>query len=1060
MLLSALWCAAPVRAQDPSPYGSGHGGSAGGNGQSLPEVIEAIEKARVTTRILCITAHPDDEPGAVLAYLARGLHADVALLSLTRGEGGQNALGPEQAPQLGVIRTEELMRATQVYGTRLFFTRAPDFGYTKTPEEAMKVWGDLVLEDMVRVIRTFRPHVIINNWGGVRTGHGHHQASGILTPKAYAMAADADAFPEQIKEGLQPWKAEALLQLSRGDASGGFSIPVSEISALWGKSWGEIGIEGYLNHRTQGVGGVRSSPFFRRAITLVAVEGAKADAKLLAAPLTALAGRFAGIEDVLLPRLKEVDDSLDKAEKAAREVEWGKVALHLSRAGRDSLALRTDIQKQKSEIAERAAQELERIQERIDTAMTLALGLRMEATANRGEIVEGEPFAVSAQWRRRLEPALHLEEPTLEAPEGWVQETLTEKAVGSVNLRAAPTKKDGTREDLEREREKERERSRMAHSICPWPEPLASVSIHGQIHAYFISQEVPVVTTRVTSVGSETRPLLMVPAVTLTVEPRRFVVVSGGNLKSEIGDLKSEKQERSFVPIKPIGTQDDKKRQGGVPSASVPSAALGTGRASEPPHFKTGDLPVAPTRQDTKQTTKRITDRSRGIRAGEPPHSKGAGLKPAPTEQTEEFTGAGDQHSKGEREIVVRVRHYATKAEKITVGIEAPAGWVVVSGGNLKSEIGDLKSEKQERSFVPIKPIGTQDDKKRQGGVPSASVPSAALGTGKAGEPPHFKTGDLPVAPTRQDTEQTTKRITEQTVEFVGAGDQLVRFAVKPPVEMTALRPGSGQAGKYELKAYARRESGEAQNQAMQGEEFRTSLEPLPTLPTRLWREPAVAKVHVMDVAVPKDLRVGYVAAENDPIPQALREIGVHVELLDEAQLAFGDLSKYDAIAIGIRAYELRSDLARANQRLLDYAAAGGTLVVQYQREGVWNAMKPAPYPATIGNGLRTTDENSPVRVPDPAHPVLNFPNAIRAEDFSGWVQERGLYYWDKFDAKYTPVLALKDPGEEEALGALVTARHGKGVYIYTGLSFFRQLPEGVAGAYRLFVNLLSQGRQ
>jgi len=286
-----------------------------------------------------------------------------------------------------------------------------------------------------------------------------------------------------------------------------------------------------------------------------------------------------------------------------------------------------------------------------------------------------------------------------------------------------------------------------------------------------------------------------------------------------------------------------------------------------------------------------------------------------------------------------------------------------------------------------------------------------------------------------------------QTVTFNGAGDELVRFGVKPAAGVAGQKPPPS----YELKAYARR---------VDGEEFRTSLEPLPTLPTRMWSEPAVARVHVMDVAVPKDLRVGYVTAENDPIPQALREIGVHVELLDEAALAFGDLSKYDAIAIGIRAYELRSDLARANQRLLDYAAAGGTLVVQYQRGNVWNNIKPAPYAATIGNGLRTTDENSPVRVVDAAHAVLNFPNAIRAEDFSGWVQERGLYYWNTFDAKYTAVLAMKDPGEQEALGALVYARHGKGIYIYTGLSFFRQLPEGVPGAYRLFVNLLSQGRR
>src|ERR1700694_2040516 len=161
-----------------------------GTGPGLAETIETIDAARVTTRILYITAHPDDESGAVLTYLARGLHAEVALLSLTRGEGGQNDLGPEQAPQLGLIRTQELLAATRGYGVKLFFTRAKDFGYSKTPEETEKVWGDEVLQDMVEVIRAFRPTVVINGGGGVHVGHGHHQAAGLLTPKAVQLAAD------------------------------------------------------------------------------------------------------------------------------------------------------------------------------------------------------------------------------------------------------------------------------------------------------------------------------------------------------------------------------------------------------------------------------------------------------------------------------------------------------------------------------------------------------------------------------------------------------------------------------------------------------------------------------------------------------------------------------------------------------------------------------------------------------------------------------------------------------------------------------------------------------
>src|SRR5450755_4830985 len=187
-----------VKAQFSPPAGTGPG---------LPETIEAIDSARVTTRILYITAHPDDESAAVLTYLARGLHADVALLSITRGEGGQNGLGPEQAPQLGIIRTQELLAATRGYGVKLFFTRAKDFGFSKTPEETEKIWGDQVVEDMVRVIRTFRPNVVISNFGSVHAGHGHHQATGLLTPKAVQLAADHNAYPEVQKEGLKPWSA-------------------------------------------------------------------------------------------------------------------------------------------------------------------------------------------------------------------------------------------------------------------------------------------------------------------------------------------------------------------------------------------------------------------------------------------------------------------------------------------------------------------------------------------------------------------------------------------------------------------------------------------------------------------------------------------------------------------------------------------------------------------------------------------------------------------------------------------------------------------------------------
>ena len=196
---------------------------------------------------------------------------------------------------------------------------------------------------------------------------------------------------------------------------------------------------------------------------------------------------------------------------------------------------------------------------------------------------------------------------------------------------------------------------------------------------------------------------------------------------------------------------------------------------------------------------------------------------------------------------------------------------------------------------------------------------------------------------------------------------------------------------------------------------------------------------------------------------------------MDAQALAFSDLSKFAAIVVGVRAYELRPELPGANQRLLDYVSKGGALVVQYQREFAWDKFQYAPYSALISpppppakEGTPQTpqplpcitDEGSPVRFLKPNAPLLNAPNKITQDDFKGWVQERGLYFWTKFDAKYTPLLAMNDPGEPQLNGGLVYAHYGKGTYIYTGLAFFRQLPEGVPGAYRLFVNLLSASRK
>lgn len=814
--------------------------------QSLPETVEAIQKARVSTRILFITAHPDDEWSSLLAYLSHGLNADVALLTITRGQGGQNAIGPEQDGELGVVRTEELLAAGKYYGVQQYFTRALDTGYLKSPEQASKVWGNLALEDMVRVIRTYRPDVVINGWGGTHSGHGHHQESGILTPQAVRAAADPKMFPEQIVEGLTPWKVTLETRIARnGNATNAVELPANKVSPLWGKTYVEMGMEGHAKHRSQGTPAFFGNAFFQRPVFLAAEnekgDTGKFDARLLAEPLTSLAARFPDVQATMAPALNAAEQELGSAARSALEQDREAAATSLAAAAKEIAGLREQLARQTGGDAKAAVWELDGVRKRIDLALADDVAIPVMTQASRHELVAGEDFsvdvsiagtpAVPAKWT--------LNASSIVAPSGWKVTQEAAKEPGDANDAAKFTVAipAGAKRSLT-----------PADAILPFPPPLVRLALPVEVAGYQFTMERAVNSVEATTTGIQTYSLELVPAVTLTVEPKQVMAP----------------EKRAAMPVK----------------------------------------------------------------------------------------------------LFARVRYHGTTAARVTVGLDAPKGW-------------------------------------------TAQTPNV-----------------------------------HGPLEFAKAGDQLIQFVVTAPAETAA--------GAYTLHPYAR----------IGDETFRTSLEPIPTLPTRNWSEPADATVHVLNLSVPAGLRVGYIAADNDTLPEILKQIGIRVDMLDDVALAFGDLSKYDAITVGIRAYELRPDLLRANARLLDYVKRGGTLLVQYQRDFAWNQELPAPYKATMpGETSRVTDANSPVRFLAAEDALLNSPNKITMADFQGWVQERGLYFWGTFDSKYTPVLGLTDPGEAETNGSLVYARYGKGLYIYTGLSFFRELPAGVPGAYRLFVNLLSQTR-
>jgi alpha-galactosidase-like protein len=238
------------------------------------------------------------------------------------------------------------------------------------------------------------------------------------------------------------------------------------------------------------------------------------------------------------------------------------------------------------------------------------------------------------------------------------------------------------------------------------------------------------------------------------------------------------------------------------------------------------------------------------------------------------------------------------------------------------------------------------------------------------------------------------------------------------------------------------------------GRVYATSIETVayPHIQNHRLYSPATARVEVIDLVV-APVRVGYIMGSGDEVPDALRRMGVDVTMIE--RLATGDLSRFDTIVVGVRASEARPDFVANQARLRAYMERGGTLIVQYQQTDYVERKLP-PFPVQSPGNSRVTDETAAVRILSPTHPLFTFPNRITSADFNGWVQERNLYSFGTFDPRYTPLLESADPGEPAQRGGEVIAPVGKGWYIYTSYSWFRQLRAGVPGAYRQFANLIS----
>jgi LmbE family N-acetylglucosaminyl deacetylase len=835
----------------------------------------ALRQLGVAKRVLMIAAHPDDESTQVLATLALAQGAEVAYLSLNRGEGGQNGIGPELQEALGLIRSEELLAARRLDGARQYFTRSFDYGFSKSAEEAFTQWPrDTLLGDVVAVVREFRPDVILTVWGGTpRDGHGQHQAAGILAQDAFDAAADPGRFPEQVARGLRPHAAVRLYQSSwrAGADDPGPRLRAGELDPLLGRSYFQAAMASRSRHRSQDMGsllvpgpqtsvlrlmksrvpeGPDHASIFAGLDTTIAAHAAGAAALASRAGAgSTLAALLADYEE----RVARARDRFNPLAPAALVPELAGAVALLARARAEPMPA------SQPELAFRIAAE----HEKATQALWLAAGLVLDAIAEEETVVPGQEFQLALTlWNggsapvdvRSLEPRL---------PAGWRAEPL-DALPGTLAPSTIATRRFRVRVPADASlTEPYYLRLPREGAMYRWP------AEHGPVGYPFEAPEVAATAT---------------------------AVVAGVELGSEV--------EGTFRGLdKMVG---EFRR----PVRVVPAVAL----MLEPA------LAILPLGR------------------------RGAGAEPL--------------------RFAVRLRGNAPAGIAGTLRAQAPSGWR----------------------------------------VEPASLP---LTFSAAGEE---RTVELRVSPPAG----------------VAAGEFPVSFAFE----------------------------------AADGRSYRRgySLVDYPHIRPRSLYAPAEARVQAFDVQVPTNLRVGYVAGPGDDVPAALEQMGVRVEMLGPAALATAELGGFDVIVMGIRAYEVRPDLAVHNQRLLDYTRRGGTLIVQYNK---YEYTEPgvAPFPVEIARPHgRITDEAAPVRILDPAHPLFTTPNRITAADFDGWVQERGLYFLSRWDERYLPLLEMADPGEDPQRGGLVIARYGEGTYVYTGLAFFRQMPAGVPGAYRLFANLLALG--
>jgi len=861
LILSLAAAASPQATQEGLPPLPQDTGTAG--------LVQAIRHLGNTGRLLHTTAHPDDEDGGLLTLLSRGDGVHVELLTLNRGEGGQNRTGSGLFDELGVLRTLELTGADRYYDVHQRFTRVTDFGFSKTADETLQKWGkDAPLADMVRVIRTFRPDVIVSRFqGNSNDGHGNHQAAGILTREAFRAAADPNKFPEQIKEGLLPWQAKKLYIGTgfRENPDYTVKLETTQNSPLLGMTYQQFAIDGLRHQTSQGAGEFRFPPGPRYARyklvdsvlpnTLDAegherdfFDGIDTSIRGLVKRLGPEAHRSDRLPGLFSDLQSRIEAALATAEKDPQSAAKSLSDANLTLTALDNEMSRSGISKAALNDVDAHLPTHVAIEHAINLAQGVSLAAKLDAPATQSAelIVPGQQFTVKLQLH--APPGAHIQHAAILTPEGW---TVTEIAGDSASLERRFT---------------------------------VRVSASAQYTKPYFHRDDPEVDA-IYKIDNPTD-------LTLPLTPRPI----RAEIEYELNGITNKVNEL---------VEADSVLEGGTRAAP---------------------LAVAP------EASVLFSDPTRVVRVG----------------QTQPI------------EINVRVRSIIPDLRDGVLSLSTGSGW-------------------------HVEPV---------------SQPVSIEGKGNERAYKFFLFPDA---------------------------DREMRFQIHAKLSLNGHDYDQG---------------------------FTTVSRP--DLGTAYYYQPAVQRVSVVRLELPQSYEIGYVMGAGDDIPSVLRQAGLSVHMISSEELASGDFSRYNAIILGIRAYDVNDNVRKNNSRLLSFVEKGGTLVVQYNSEvSEFNSGNYTPYPAELGRG-RVSVEEAPVEILDSKDFIFNDPNDIVQSDFNGWIQERGLYFMSSWGGKFIPLLSSHDPGEPPLQGGLLRANYGKGTYVYTGYAFFRQLPYGVPGALRLFVNILS----